>query len=61
MVTMDIISCYPGFLLSLVIFAIQVEEGKGIFMFMHSDKKILIQNIIALPSHINAKAVSLMG
>ncbi len=28
---------------------------------VHSDKKILIQNIIALPSHINAKAVSLMG
>ncbi len=28
---------------------------------IHSDKKILIQNIIALPSHINAKAVSLMA
>ena len=26
----------------------------------HSDKKILIQNIIALSSHINAKAVLLM-
>ncbi len=32
-----------------------------ISLTIHSDKKILIQNIIALPSQINAKAVSLMG
>ena len=44
----------------LILNEIEIKGVGLIPLIMQSEKNILIQNIITLPSHINAKAVLLM-